>query len=294
MLQENKRTKQAKYVSNYETMFACPLCKASMMVIDLKSIICANHHTFDIAKQGYINFLTKLTNTKYGKDLFEARREFIAENGFFKPLSQAIAETINMYAFKKEKVSLIDMGCGEGSHLSILSDTIRSDYNKLVTGAGIDFSKEGIIPAAKNYTNMIWAVADLTRTPFKDKQFDVILNILSPSNYAEFRRLLKADGIVIKIVPQSDYLKELREVIFDEPEKQSYSTVNTIGHFKRNFQLVNQSRLHYIVELNHPSLQKLIQMTPLSWRVDKQQCHAFLKRDSAKITVDLEVLIGMK
>ncbi len=34
--------------------------------------------------------------------------------------------------------------------------------------------------APKNYSNKIWVVADLANTPFKNKQFDVILIILSP------------------------------------------------------------------------------------------------------------------
>lgn len=98
----------------------------------------------------------------------------------------------------------------------------------------------------------------------KDKQFDVILNILSPSNYAEFNRLLKADGLVVKVVPQSGYLKELREVIFEEPEKQSYSNVDTVERFNENFQFVDSSRLCYTVTLDNPSIQMLVQMTPLS------------------------------
>ncbi len=65
------------------------------------------------------------------------------------------------------------------------------------------------------------------------------------------------------MVPQCGYLKELREVIFDEPEKQSYSNVDTVERFKENFQLVDRSRLCYTVKLDNPSTQTLIQMTPL-------------------------------
>lgn len=238
MLQENKRIKNAKYVSNFETIFACPICKSSMKVMDFKSLICSNHHTFDFAKQGNLNLTTHSVKTKYSKGLFEARRKLITEGAFYKPLSYEIAKIINEHLVKtKEIISILDTGCGEGSHLSNICDIVRSDYFKSADGVGIDISKEGIMVASKYYSNKIWAVADLANTPFKNKQFDVILNILSPSNYAEFHRLLKSDGIVIKIVPQSGYLKKLREHLFNKPEKQNYSNSEMVERFKESFNL---------------------------------------------------------
>jgi 23S rRNA (guanine745-N1)-methyltransferase len=291
----NKRIKSAEYLSDFESIFKCPLCASTMKVFESKSLICSNNHTFDFTKQGYINLTTHPIKTKYSKELFEARRKLIAEDGFFEPLSQAIAEIINKHvAIKKGTLSLIDMGCGEGSHLSNICDIVSSDYKKTVTGVGIDISKEGILVASKNYTNKIWTVADLANTPFKDKQFDVILNILSPSNYAEFNRLLKDEGLMVKVVPQSGYLKELREVIFDEPEKQSYSNVDTVVRFNESFQVVDSSRLCYTVTLHKPSIQSLVLMTPLSWATTEKQGKSFLEGDSAQITVDLEILISKK
>jgi 23S rRNA (guanine745-N1)-methyltransferase len=290
----NKRMRSAEYLSHFESIFKCPVCHSSMRVFELKSLICTNNHTFDFTKQGYLNLTTHLVKTKYSKDLFEARRKLIVEDGFFKPLSQAIAEIINKHSIKKDAISLIDMGCGEGSHLSSICDIVRSEYNKTITGVGIDLSKEGILVAAKNYTNKIWAVADLADTPFKDKQFDVILNILSPSNYAEFNRLIKADGLIVKVVPQSGYLKELREAIFEETEKQSYSNADTVERFNMNYQLVDRSRLCYTVTLYQSSIQTLVQMTPLTWAITERKAKSLVDAKSAQITVDLEILIGKK
>lgn len=293
LLQENKRIKSAKYVSNFETIFACPICKSSMKVMDFKSLICSNYHTFDFAKQGYMNLTTHSVNTKYTKGLFEARRKLITEGAFYKPLSHAIAKIINDHLVKtKEIISILDTGCGEGSHLSNICDIVRSNFFKSVVGVGIDISKEGIMVASKNYSNKIWAVADLANTPFKNKQFDVILNILSPSNYAEFDRLLKSDGIVIKIVPQSGYLKELREHLFDKTEKQIYSNSETVEKFKESFQFVESSRLSYTMNLNKSSIEWLVQMTPLTWSTAEERITSFLNKDSAQITVDLDILIG--
>ncbi|MBS4188630.1 methyltransferase domain-containing protein [Bacillus sp. FJAT-49705] len=295
LLQDNKRIKSAKYVSNFETIFACPICKSSMKVLEYKSLICSNHHTFDFAKQGYINFTTHSVKTKYSKELFESRRKLITKGAFFEPLSNAIAKVIYNYVFKtKETISILDMGCGEGSQLSNICDIVSFIIYESVVGVGIDISKEGIMVASKNYTDKIWTVADLANTPFKNKQFDVILNILSPSNYAEFNRLLKDDGLVIKIVPQSDYLKELREHLFRKSEKQNYSNAETVERFNESFQIVESSRLSYTMNLNKSSIEWLVQMTPLTWTTTEERLKSFLNKDLAQITVDLDILIGKK
>lgn len=291
----NKRIKSAGYVLGFESIFKCPICDSSMKVFESKSLICSNNHTFDFTKQGYINLTTRQIKTKYSKQLFEARRKLITEDGFFEPLSRGITEIINKhFAIQNGEISLIDMGCGEGSHLSIICDMVSTYHKKKVTGVGIDISKEGISVASRDYINKIWAVADLANPPFKDNQFDVILNILSPSNYAEFNRLLKADGIVIKVVPQSGYLKELRKVFFDEPIKQSYSNVDTVERFSKNFQMVDSLRLCYTVPLGRSSFQSLVLMTPLSWATTEDQVKSVIEGELTQVTVDLEILIGKK
>lgn len=143
--------------------------------------------------------------------------------------------------------------------------------------------------ASKDYSNKIWAVADLANTPFKNKQFDVILNILSPSNNAEFNRLLKSDGLVIKIVPQSGYLKELSEHLFHKPDKQNYSNAETVERFNESFQFVESLRLSYTMNLNKSSIELLVQMTPLTWSKTEERVKSFFNKDSAQITVDLDI-----
>ena len=294
-MQQSKRMQSANNVSHNDTIFACPICQSSMKVMEFKSFICSNHHTFDFAKQGYINLTTHPVKVNYSKELFEARRKLITETAFYEPLIEAIVKVLHQYfAGTKETLTILDTGCGEGSHLSMICDSIRSDFLKKVVGVGIDLSKEGIMVAAKNYSEQIWAVADLANTPFKHSQFDVILNILSPSNYVEFNRLLKSDGVVIKISPQSGYLKELREHLFIEPEKQNYSNAEIVDRFNASFSFVESTRITYKANLNQSAIKWLVAMTPLTWNANEEVVATFLKRESAKITVDLDILIGKK
>ena len=55
-------------------------------------------------------------------------------------------------------------------------------------------------------TKSFLSLADLTNLPFADESLSVILNIFTPSNYAEFHRVLTENGRVIKIIPDRNYL----------------------------------------------------------------------------------------
>src|SRR5699024_10863755 len=162
---------------------------------------------------------------------------------------------IDKYTTFKSNFSIVDMGAGEGSHLYHISNKLQSNFDKTVVGIGLDISKEGILEAAKNYENNIWIVADLAKTPMIDRTVDVMLNILSPSNYEEFNRLLKDDGIMIKIVPREGYLKELRQYFYGESKNRDYSNEKVITLFKNKFDLVDQFTINYTSVLDQSSLQ---------------------------------------
>src|SRR5699024_12711588 len=88
------KEKSAKVVSEIVDIFRCPICHRSMKVVDLKSLICSNNHTFDFAKQGYVNMLTSPSNQHYDKKLFEARQNIIMKSKLYSSLHQKNAEII--------------------------------------------------------------------------------------------------------------------------------------------------------------------------------------------------------
>jgi 23S rRNA (guanine745-N1)-methyltransferase len=290
----NKLTRSALYLSNHEIILKCPICDSSIKVDDLKSIVCPNRHTFDIAKQGYLNLVTHPIKTNYDRVLFEARRKVIVESELYRPFHTKITNIISEYFASKREFYLVDMGAGEGSHLYNISNKLQSHFNKNVTGVGLDISKDGILEAAKNYEDHIWIVADLAKTPLTNGIFDIMLNILSPSNYEEFNRLLKDDGIIIKVVPRKDYLKELRQYFYRESEKKDYSNEKVIELFKDKFELVNQSVINYTSKLDEAALQALVKMTPLTWGVEAIDVERFLESSISNITVDLDIMIGRR
>lgn len=288
-----KRAKSAQFIKEHESIFICPICSSKMSVNNLNSMVCKNQHSFDLAKQGYINLLIQHSKTNYDKVLFEARKKIIADSGLFDRFNEILTEALFKEMIENKDL-IIDMGTGEGTHLARIIQSLESTFNTKVSGIGIDISKEGITEAAKNYEDIIWIVADLARTPLANKASDVIINILSPSNYNEFKRILKNDGFIIKVVPRENYLKELRQHFYHQSDKEVYANTNVVEHFKENFQLIKKQTINYTKTLTPLELKLLIKMTPLTWNVEEEEINTFINKGLFNITIDLELLIGKK
>ncbi|MCC9021894.1 putative RNA methyltransferase [Bacillus nakamurai] len=287
----DKKIKRAALIKAWQSVFRCPLCHTRMSVSQYKSLICKHGHTFDISKQGYVNFLTKPVKSQYQKALFEARRELFETQQFFDPLRREITEIISCLQSPQKPMTVLDAGCGEGSHVSAVCRALRTEYS--VTRIGIDISKEGVLSASKTFgEDMVFAVADVADAPFGDSSFDMIMSILSPSNYKEYSRLLKHGGAVIKAVPQRDYLKEVREFFFEGSEKQAHTNTSAAERFKMNFQTVQRKRLCYTKPLSQTELSLLVRMTPLTWKRSEEKIQRFTAKERAEITVDVDLLIG--
>lgn len=285
----SKKIKSAELVNKFINAFKCPVCEGPMRVVELKSLKCSKNHTFDFTKQGYLNLMTHPSNSHYNKELFEARHKIIIESNLYNPIHEAITKAIEEYLpVSAQPYMIADLGCGEGSHLQRILEGLSS----AAAGVGLDISKEGIAAAAKKHGDPIWLVGDLANSPLVDKSFHVILNILSPSNYKEFKRILVPDGLIIKVVPRSNYLIELREAFFENKEKKDYQNDEIVSLFKKHFQLLDVSSLSYTNTLNKAELENLVQMTPLAWTAEKPYIDQFINRDSAQITVDLDILVG--
>ncbi|MGE7923477.1 putative RNA methyltransferase [Viridibacillus arvi] len=279
-----RKVASANYMRENQALFACPVCGDQMTVTEDCIVVCDNRHSFDIAKQGYINFMTHAATSMYGKDLFEARK-LVIESGLYAPMHTAICDLLKQM---NTNVAVLDTGCGEGSHLASIKNKFEEQSDNSFVGIGIDIAKEGIIAAGRHYNDMIWCVGDLAKSPYQQASFNAILNILSPANYTEFKRLLKPNGLVIKVVPQSGYLQQLRALFFADSEKESYSNELTVERFKENFLEVEVKRITQTIEINQELIPLLMHMTPMGWHQKNEDVATNL----TEITIDLDILVG--
>lgn len=271
-----------QFLKGNQQLFRCPLCHAGVAVTE-NGLVCHQNHRFDLSKKGTLYFLSHGVKTEYDQSMFDPRRRMI-QAGMYQPVIDLLAQQVSQGS------EVLDVGCGEGSFLNELAR-----LQPLKKAVGFDLSKEGVYAATAQPVEAFWCVADLTNLPFEDQTFTTILNIFSPSHYKEFQRVLTDNGEVLKIVPQQDYLKELRQAFYpDQPEKQQYSNERVVAKFAESLELTERQRVTYEFDIPEKNRQDLLAMSPLEWQVSQDVKERVYQNPLKKITIDVELLKGNK
>ncbi|MEK4077271.1 putative RNA methyltransferase [Paenibacillus sp. FSL M7-0656] len=282
----HRRERSAALINPYIHMLNCPICHSPMATINSGSIQCVSRHSFDFAKQGYINFMTRFFKGNYDKRLFTAKRNILSGTGIYAPLTEVLRRWITRYSVDiNYPVHILDAGTGEGTFLQQITQ------NTPAVGWGIDIAKEGIAMASSAYNQQIWFVGDLACSPFAEGQLDIILNIFSPSNYEEFGRILKDGGWIIKVIPRERYLIELREMLFLNRPDRADGRELTLDRFRKHHHLIASIPLTYTLPVTENMLDSLVHMTPLSWHQSGSSLVS-IQASLSKITIDVEILVG--
>lgn len=273
-----KIDKAKSFLRDQLHLFKCPVCQSAFEGVEGHQVSCTQGHAFDLSKKGTLHFLLKPAKSEYTRSMLLSRQR-IAQMGFWEPMLDTLFESI-----EKNIGTTLDVGCGEGAHSAYLKD--KGLEGPLIA---FDISKEGVNLGAATYEDIFFLVADLAQSPFATDQFDTLLNILSPSNYEEFNRLLKPGGQVIKVIPGEDYLKELRAL--QPKEKQFYSNKEVRDKFKEHYPSSTEQKVRYTVELNEEEVRDFLDMTPLGWHVEASEED---RKSLQQITVDMVILAGKK
>lgn len=270
---------------------ACIHCGAPLRQ-EASSFVCANNHRFDGAKQGYYYLSkTKLSPTKYDADLFNARRQVIQETDLYDALHRQFEAILSHY-FHEAPNLIVDAGSGEGSHLM----RMRQYLPQTTALIGADLAKDGI-QLATDYNGEIFSmIADLANLPIQDEKVAVIFSILSPANYQEFNRILSPEGIIIKVVPNADYLVEVRESLsqYQLAETNIYDNSKVLDvfteHYPEHVTYIVKDKVHF----SHQDKQALLKMTPLAWRLSEAERGQLVNTLPDQITLDCTVLVSRK
>ena len=276
----NLKPKLQRFAS--ATAFACPICQENLTLVE-SSLKCCNRHSFDLAKFGYINLAPQIKQSaNYDKENFQNRQQ-ILEAGFYQAILDAVSDLL---ASSKTTTTILDIGCGEGFY----SRKLQESHSKK-TFYAFDISKDSVQIAAKSEPNWAvnWFVGDLARLPIKDGSMDILLDIFSPANYGEFRRVLSKDGILIKVIPTENHLKEIRQKVQDQLTNKDYSNQDIKEHFQEHFTILSSQTASLTKTITAEQLQALLSMTPLLFHVDQSKIDW---SQLTEITIEAEILVG--
>jgi ubiquinone/menaquinone biosynthesis C-methylase UbiE len=110
----------------------------------------------------------------------------------------------------KPQTIALDVGCGDGK----FTFEIVTKFSKIV---GLDSSKDLLAVAEQKkkeigIKNIKFVFGDAKQTPFRNNSFDIIFNRRGPSFYAEYARLLKANGYYVEIGIGEKDAMEIKQV----------------------------------------------------------------------------------
>ncbi|HGQ1516245.1 TPA: putative RNA methyltransferase [Streptococcus pneumoniae] len=276
----NLKPKLQRFAS--ATAFACPICQENLTLLET-NFKCCNRHSFDLAKFGYVNLAPQIKQSaNYNKENFQNRQQ-ILEAGFYQAILDAVSDLL---ASSKTTTTILDIGCGEGFY----SRKLQESHSEK-TFYAFDISKDSVQIAAKSEPNWAvnWFVGDLARLPIKDANMDILLDIFSPANYGEFRRVLSKDGILIKVIPTENHLKKIRQRVQDQLTNKEYSNQDIKEHFQEHFTILSSQTASLTKTITAEQLQALLSMTPLLFHVDQSKIDW---SQLTEITIEAEILVG--
>ena len=261
----------------------------------MRSLVCSAGHSFDLAKQGYVNLYRGKPMNEYTKESFQDR-QVILERGMYAHLLEEICSFLRKTSPSggaPEKKVLLDAGCGEGYYTREIAQ--QFDWLQLY---GTDLSRDSIQLAAgtangqgNGPADIKWFVSDISKLPVADGSVDYVLDIFTSANYQEFQRVLADGGYLIKIIPGEGHVKELREAAKDQLYHKEYKERRGAAVFAQQFELVEQKVVSRTFQVSPEERDIFIRMTPLLFAVDKSKIDW---SSVTEITVEGELLIGKK
>lgn len=243
-------------------VLACPVCGAGLDPGE-GVLSCRNGHSYDVAKQGYVNLLPSgaQVGTADTAAMVDARSAFLAA-GHYAGLADALSSVVG------EARLIADVGAGTGYYLArVLADRPGA------VGVALDLSKFALRRAARAHDRIGAVVADTWRgLPLLDGSLDVALNVFAPRNGGELRRVLRPGGTLVVVTPAAGHLGELvdRFGLLRVDEEKSARLRSTLDAFE----LVEARMIEGRMLLGRADVRALVLMGPSAWHVSPAEVDA--------------------
>ncbi|MBO5129306.1 MAG: methyltransferase domain-containing protein [Oscillospiraceae bacterium] len=237
----------------------CPICGCSLSRVD-REYRCENRHSFDIARQGYVNLLTvqqkKSLHPGDTREQVLSRRAFLDEN-YYEPIARTLCDTAKELGASGP---ILDVGCGEGYYSSRLASALEAELT------GLDISKEAVRCAAGRYKEALWLCGTAAHLPVADRSAGLLTSLFALTMAAEFRRVLTDDGLYFQVLAAEDHLLGLKSIIYPELLHKEKDTVPELPGFR----LVKSVPIRFEFTVEGEQVRNLLSMTPHVYRIGKE------------------------
>ncbi|GGM25239.1 ubiquinone biosynthesis protein [Micromonospora sonchi] len=291
----------------------CPVCVEPLAEITAgasRALGCPRRHSFDIARQGYVNLLAG--RAPHGGDTAEmvaARADFLAA-GHYDIISAALADAARSVLPVDARGGVVDderhgdtrrhggpagayplvveAGAGTGWHLAAVLAALPG-----AAGLALDVSKPALRRAARIHPRVTAALADTwQRLPLADASAALLLNVFAPRNGAEFHRILHPGGRLLVVTPAADHLTELvdaLDLLRVDPAKADRVAASLGGHFTEESATVHRQELI----LSGAEVTTLVGMGPSAWHADPAGLGARLAQLGEPVRVTMAVRLDV-
>ena len=262
------------------SILACPVCQKALLEGETV-FSCPSGHSFDKAKEGYVNLLQNAKG-QHGDNrlMLDGRRRFL-EAGYYEKLRNAVA-----CAAKKHLPSgavLLDVGCGEGYYTEALAREVATVY-------GFDVSRDAVRSAAKRKCGAHLFVGSAYAMPVLDGSVDGLTLLFSPFCREEILRALKPHGILIMAIPGVRHLFGLKKAIYDTPYENRVGDTNIEG-----LTLLSRESIKGEITLKtNEEIVSLFSMTPYYYKTSKADHEKLSKLEHLVTEIEFELLVYQK
>ena len=235
----------------------CPICRLPLEWSG-KSCRCGRGHSFDVARQGYVNLLpVQQKRSLHPGDTREqvlSRRAFL-ESGAYTPIVEAVKT-----AAAGHNGPILDVGCGEGYYAVRVAEHLNAELT------GLDISKEAVRCAAAQYKGHRWICGTAAHLPIADGSVGVLMSMFALTMPAEFQRVLRRDGIFIQVLAAQDHLMGLKSIIYPEILLKEKDSIPELP----GFALVSSTPVRFEFTAEGEQIGNLLSMTPHFWRISAE------------------------
>jgi 23S rRNA (guanine745-N1)-methyltransferase len=272
-------------------LLRCPHC-GYPLELEGRVARCAAGHSFDVARQGYLNLLpgNARTGSADTAAMVRARADFLAR-GHYEPIAAAVADAAGTAVGEGDDEAgapcAVDLGAGTGYYLAALLDRLPR-----ARGLALDVSKHALRAAARAHERIGAVGCDAwAGLPVADGAAALAINVFAPRDPAELARVLAPGGGLVVVTPNRGHLAELVATVgmLTVQERKRERLAGRLGGL---FEPVAETAVEAAPMLDHAAAGELVAMGPSARHLSEAEIEQKLATLADPLAVTLSVTVS--